>query len=107
MISSYKTFNRNMGKFTLTALFLLLSLTSAFSQASASDSTFIDAYISGLTAGKVRLVGVAGDQNYLADSTVADATGHFTLRRKSPLSPGFYTWLLPGQKNFSMLVLFF
>ena len=93
-----------MGKLTLTTLFLLLSLTSAFSQAAASDSTFIDAYISGLTAGKVRLVGVMGDQNYLADSTVADATGHFTLRRKSPLSPGFYTWLLPGQKNFSMLV---
>ena len=92
-----------MGKFTLTVLFSLLSLASAFSQA-ASDSTLIQAYIDGLSAGKVRLVGVAGDQNYLADSTVANGLGQFTLRRKSPLQPGFYTWLLPGQKNFSMLV---
>jgi len=68
------------------------------------DSTFIDAYIEGMTAGPVKVVGVYGDQNYLADSTVADASGHFTIRRKSPLKPGFYTFLLPGMKNFSILV---
>jgi peroxiredoxin len=68
------------------------------------DSTFIDAYIEGLSAGSVKVVGIYGDQNYLADSTVVDASGHFTLRRKSPLKPGFYTFLLPGSKNFSILV---
>jgi peroxiredoxin len=70
----------------------------------AQDSTVIDAYMEGLTPGPVKLVGIYGDQNYLADSTVVDATGHFTLRRKSPLKPGFYTFLLPGMKNFSMLI---
>ena len=69
-----------------------------------ADSTVIDVYIEGMQAGKVRLVGTFGDQNYLADSSVADASGHFTLRRKSPLRPGFYYFLLPGQKNFSILV---
>lgn len=68
------------------------------------DSTFIDAYIEGLTAGPVKVVGIYGDQNYLADSTIADASGHFTLRRKSPLKAGLYTFLLPGMKNFSILL---
>lgn len=92
-----------MGKFTLTVLFSILSLAYSSAQANA-DSTLIEVYIDDLSAGKVRLVGVVGDQNYLADSTVANGLGHFTLRRKSPLAPGFYTWLLPGQKNFSMLI---
>ncbi|MCC6462312.1 MAG: redoxin domain-containing protein [Saprospiraceae bacterium] len=69
-----------------------------------TDSTLIEAYIQGLQAGKVRLVGNYGDQNYLADSTVVDASGHFTLRREHPLMPGFYYFLLPGQRNFSILV---
>jgi len=49
-------------------------------------------------------VGTYGDQNYLADSSAADANGHFVLRREKPLLPGFYYFLLPGQKNFSILV---
>ncbi|MEZ4943535.1 MAG: DUF5106 domain-containing protein [Saprospiraceae bacterium] len=70
----------------------------------AADSTLIDVYVEGMQAGKVRLVGTYGDQNYLADSAVADAKGHFLLRREKPLLPGFYYFLLPGQKNFSILV---
>lgn len=68
------------------------------------DSTYIDAYMEGLAEGPVKLIGVYGDQNYIADSAVVDATGHFTLKRKSPLKPGFYTFLLPAMKNFSILV---
>lgn len=68
------------------------------------DSTLIDVYIEGLQAGKVRLVGTYGDTNYLADSTSADGSGHFTLRREHPLPAGFYYFLLPGQKNFSILL---
>lgn len=73
-------------------------------EAGSTDSTFIEAFIEGLPAGKIRLVGTYGDQNYLADSSMADATGHFILRREKPLQPGFYYFLLPGQKNFSILV---
>ena len=93
----------NMGKLTLTALFSFFFIASIFAQAK-KDSTLIDAYVEGLAAGKVRVIGVFGDQNYIADSTVSDATGHFTIRRKSPLPAGFYTFLLPGQKNFSILM---
>lgn len=84
---------------------LLFATAPVFAQNDATtDSTFIDAYIDGLQPGLVRLVGTFGDQNYLADSTSADAKGHFTLRRQKPLMPGFYYFLLPGQKNFSILI---
>jgi len=68
------------------------------------DSTRIEVFIEGMQAGTVRLIGNYGDQNYIADTTVADAGGHFVLSRKRPLQPGFYYFLLPGQKNFSMLI---
>ncbi len=68
------------------------------------DSTLIDVTIDGLPAGVVRMVGNYGDQNYLADSTMADAKGHFVIRRERPLPAGFYYFLLPGQRSFSILV---
>lgn len=68
------------------------------------DSTRIEVFIEGMQAGTVRLVGTYGDQNYIADTAVADANGHFVLRREQPLQSGFYYFLLPGQKNFSMLI---
>ena len=68
------------------------------------DSTLIDVTLDGLGAGKVRVVGTYGDQNYLADSTTADEKGHFVIRREHPLLAGFYYFLLPGQRNFSFLV---
>lgn len=91
---------------TKAILFSLLFL-SAFLSAqkpSTTDSTFIDVYVEGLGAGPVKVVGMYGDQNYLADSAMVDASGHFTLQHQSPLPAGFYTFLLPGQKNFSILV---
>jgi len=69
-----------------------------------TDSTRIDVTIEGLQAGTVRLVGSYGDQNYIADTAVADAGGHFVVRRRRALQSGFYYFLLPGQKNFSMLI---
>ncbi len=79
----------------------------AFAQSApsaAKDSTYIEAFIEGLPAGTVRLVGTYGDQNYIADTTVVDANGHFVLRREKALPAGFYYFLLPGQKNFSILI---
>lgn len=76
----------------------------AQSSAAAPDSTLIEAFLEGIPAGTTKLVGMWGDQNYLADSTVVDANGHFILRRKHPLVPGFYTFLLPGMKNLSILI---
>lgn len=69
-----------------------------------TDSTYIDVTIEGIPAGMVRIVGTYGDQNYLADSTMADAKGHFVVKRQHPLFPGYYFFLLPGQKNFPFIV---
>lgn len=69
-----------------------------------TDSLLIDATIEGIPAGKARLVGTFCDQNFIADSAMVDANGHFELRRTKPLPAGFYYFLLPGGKNFSFLV---
>lgn len=87
------------------ALFAFFGLYLSAAQAQTTDSTLIDIQIEGIPAGRTRLVGVFGDRNYLADSADVDAAGRFTLRRKTPLPAGFYTFLLPGgNKNFSILL---
>ena len=91
-----------MGKFTLSFLFLLIFSVVAFSQK--PDSTLLDVQIEGLPAGIARLVGTYGDQNFIIDSAQVTADGHFILRRKHPLPAGFYSFLLPGQKNFALLL---
>ncbi len=83
--------------------FALFCSSVAFSQGKA-DSTRIEAFIEGITAGTTKVVGMYGDQNYIADTAIIDATGHFILKRKSPLPAGLYTFLLPGNKSFSILL---
>jgi peroxiredoxin len=73
-------------------------------QAQTGDSTFIQCHIEGISAGKAKLIAQLGDQNYIIDSAVVDAQGKFALQRKSPLPGGFYYFLLPGQKSFSLLI---
>lgn len=96
-------------RFIFLALLSFLSLLS-FAQkapqttAAGIDSTQIEAFLEGIPAGTAKLVGMWGDQNFLADSAIVDAAGHFVLRRKKPLASGFYTFLLPGMKNLSFLV---
>ncbi len=60
--------------------------------------------LTGLQTGLAKLVGMYTDQNYLADSTWITTPGQFTYTRAERLPAGFYTWLLPGQKNFSILI---
>lgn len=89
-------------------LFLVFAAISAVSartvEPPVADSTRIEVHIEGLQAGTARLVGTYGEQNYIADTAVVDASGHFVLRRERLLPAGFYYFLLPGQKNFSILV---
>ncbi|MCY7329114.1 MAG: hypothetical protein LH618_11230, partial [Saprospiraceae bacterium] len=86
---------------SLALLFSLLFSAALFGQK--PDSTLLDVQITGLPAGIARLVGTFGDQNYIIDSAQVAADGHFMLRREHPLPAGFYSFLLPGQKNFSLL----
>ncbi|MFM8489258.1 MAG: DUF4369 domain-containing protein, partial [Bacteroidota bacterium] len=85
-------------------LLLALFCTSAAFSQSTADSTRIEAFIEGITAGTTKVVGMYGDQNFIADTAIIDATGHFILKRKSPLPAGLYTFLLPGNKSFSILL---
>jgi peroxiredoxin len=73
-------------------------------QSSAPDSTVIEVFAEGVTAGKIKLIAVLGDQNFIIDSSVVDAVGHFTVRRKKILPAGYYYFLLPNGKNFSILL---
>ena len=78
--------------------------TTSSSASTGIDSTHIEAFLEGIPAGITKMVGMWGDQNYLADSAVVDASGHFVIRRKNLLPSGFYTFLLPGMKNLSILM---
>lgn len=89
--------------FIFLAIFALLSSVS-FGQTNAPDSAVLDMFIKGLPTGKVKLIGMYGDQNYLADSAMVDANGHFTFRRKHPLPSGYYYALTPQGKNFAFLL---
>jgi peroxiredoxin len=93
-----------MLKRSLFSAFLSFFALATFAQSAAYDSTRIEAFIQGIPAGTAKLVGMWGDQNYLADSAIVDAQGHFVLSRKNLLPSGFYTFLLPGMKSFSMLM---
>ena len=88
----------------LRLVFCLFTAMMGIASAQNQDSTYIDITIDGLSAGKTKLVGTFGDQNYIADSTVIDASGHFLLRRTKPLQPGYYTFLLPGSRYLPFLV---
>lgn len=88
-----------MQKLLFTVLSLLFVPFFTFSQ-----KTLIEARIDGLGAGMAKLVGIYGDQNYIADSTIVDDKGHFVLKREEALKAGFYTFLLPGNKSMSILV---
>lgn len=84
--------------------FLFTTANAQNTPAAGIDSTQIEAFITGVSAGTAKLVGMWGDQNYVADSAIVDASGHLILRRKKPLPSGFYTFLLPGNKQLSFLV---
>jgi peroxiredoxin len=90
-------------RFIQTFIFCFLIFGSLGAQSTSAGSQIV-ADIEGLSAGTMKLVGVYGDRNYLADSCLVDANGHFELKREEALPAGFYTFLLPGMKNFSILM---
>lgn len=57
-----------------------------------------------MSAGKVTLIGAFADQNYLADSTIANDKGYFEFKRKKPLKPGYFYIILPDYTNIHMIV---
>lgn len=60
--------------------------------------------VQGLSGGTAKLIGVSGDQNYIADTTVMDASGRMVFQRATPYPAGFYYVLLPDFTNLQMLL---
>lgn len=86
---------------------LLLSFSTLFCAtllSAQSDSLVIEGFIEGLPAGKMKLIGTFGDQNFMSDSTVVDAQGHFVVRRKNTIPGGYYYFLMSNGINFSILL---
>ncbi len=82
-------------------LIVLFVAGNLFSQ---SDSCVLNFRIEGFHEGKVKFIAVFADQNYIADSTMIEASGNFVLRRKSPLPSGYYYAILPDYSNFHFMV---
>lgn len=68
------------------------------------DSCDIKFYIDGMISGKVKLIGAYADQNYLADSAIANDKGFFEFKRKSPLKPGYFYVILPDYSNIHFMI---
>ena len=60
--------------------------------------------IQNIPSGKAKLIGMLGEQRFIADSAVVGADGKFTLERTEELPAGYYYWLLPQGKNFGLLL---
>jgi len=55
-----------------------------------SKDVNIEILIDGLTASKVYLIGIYGDQFFRADSSIVEANGIIRFNRKTPFDAGFY-----------------
>lgn len=54
--------------------------------------------------GKVKFIAVFADQNYILDSTMADANGKFELKSKSAIPGGYFYAILPDYSNFHFII---
>ncbi|NNC95818.1 MAG: redoxin domain-containing protein [Chitinophagales bacterium] len=63
----------------------------------------IQVKINGFDKGSVRLIGIYGKQNYMADSTRAKG-GEFTFSGEKKLNSGMYFILFPGNNYFQLLI---
>lgn len=64
----------------------------------------LDIQISGAPAGQVRMVGFYGDQNYVVDTTTADAAGRFIFQKQTGYPAGFYFIMMQGNISFQMIM---
>lgn len=65
----------------------------------------IDIIVEGLSAGgTAKLIGIAGDQNYIADTCVVGENGTMLFVKSEPLPSGFYYVILPDYTNLQMIV---
>ena len=85
-------------KFLMT---FLISINGLYAQ---SDSCHLKFKVNGFNGGKIKMIGVYADQNYIADSTMMNETGEFEFKRKSPFKPGYFYIILPDYSSFHMMI---
>jgi peroxiredoxin len=64
----------------------------------------LKAKVNGFVNGKVKLLGFYGDQNWVFDSTMADAQGNLRFKRDSAIYEGMYFLAFPDQKYAQVLI---
>ena len=92
------------------AAFLLLFLVVACGNIASSqvneptEDLKIDLQIDGLEGGVCKLLGVFTDQNFMVDSTIADASGKLNFTIDSLIPPGLYYVLFPNSDYIQLLL---
>jgi thiol-disulfide isomerase/thioredoxin len=84
-------------------LFILISLFTCPLLAQESVSPLIQIQINGYNNCQIKLVGTAGEQNYVADTARLDAAGHTAF--KGSYNPGLYYVMLPEGLHFQLFIL--
>lgn len=80
-------------------------ITGSDSAEPATKDALIHVSIEGLlSGGTAKLVGIFADQNFLADSAKVNPDGTFTFQRDSAYLTGLYFVIVPGDKNFQMII---
>ncbi len=71
----------------------------------ATPDVRIEVIVEGLAAGgTAKLIGISGDQNYIADTCVVGENGTMLFEGPKPLPGGFYYVILPDYTNLQMIV---
>lgn len=71
----------------------------------ATPDARIEITVEGLEpGGTAKMIGIAGDQNYIADTCVVDANGTMVFDKEEPFPAGFYYVILPDYTNLQMIV---
>lgn len=70
----------------------------------ATKNANIQLFAAGINGGIAKLIGVFGDQNFIADSAAIKPDGSFTFERDSVYPAGLYFALLPNNTSFQIII---
>ncbi|HRW74794.1 MAG: redoxin domain-containing protein [Lewinellaceae bacterium] len=71
----------------------------------ATPDARIEITVEGLEpGGTAKMIGIAGDQNYIADTCIVDANSTMVFDKDEPFPAGFYYVILPDYSNLQMIV---
>ncbi len=83
---------------------LIIPITGVHSIEESTPNVRIDITVAGLEPGTAKMIGILGDQNYIADTALVDASGTVHFVRETRYPEGFYYVLLPDRSNIQMII---